>query len=204
MPNAASAMFFFNVDVLHFSESFISIIALCASAASVFGLVIYHNFFTEIPFRRLFGAATLVSVLVSLTPLIQVFRINRKYGIDDHVFALLDTFIIMTVIEVLWIPMLVLASRLCPKKVEGTTFALFLSIHNLGVWMSGVNSWALTQALGVSRDNLQNLWMLVVLCSLSMLLPLCLLPVVPAVDPEILRDQGSSETSTPTADLTNA
>jgi len=204
MPNAASAMFFFNIDVLHFSESFIAIISLCASAAAVFGLVLYHNFFSEVSFRPLFGVATLACVVLSLTPLIQVFRINRQWGIDDHVFALVDTFIITAVIEVLWIPMLVLASRLCPKKVEGTTYALFLSIHNLGLWASGVLSWALTRALGVSRDNLENLWMLIVLCSLSMLIPLCLLPVVPAGDPETLRDLSREVATLSTETLTSA
>lgn len=187
MPTPTAAMFFFNVDVLGFNPEFIGTIALVGSLATITGLGFYHQFLTHCSLTRLFAGASVLLAVISLTPLIQVFRLNRQYGIDDRVFALVDTFFIAAVAEVLWIPMLVLCSRLCPPSVEGTTYALFLSIHNFGLWVSGVLSWGLMHKLGITRDNLSNLWIFILCCAICEMVPLLLLPWLPSEDPEMLR-----------------
>lgn len=188
MPGPSSAMFFFNVNVLGFSATFLATISVVSAGAQVLGLVFYHRCLTGVPFRLLFAAATLLCAVISATPLIQVWRLNRRWGIDDHVFALVDTFIIDLIGEILWIPVLVLCSRLCPPSAQGTTYAIFLSIHNLGGWMAGMLSSATIWMLGITRDDLSNLQWLIAICCLANLVPLCFLPLVPNLDPEAMRD----------------
>jgi len=196
VPSPAAAMFFFNVDVLKFDSVFMSMIVCVTALAGIAGLGVYHYLLTDVPFRKLFFVATVLCSLVSLTPLIQIFRLNRAWGIDDRVFAIVDTFVIFAVIEVLWMPVLVLASRLCPPSVGGTMYAFFLSIHNLGLWGSQALGGALMHVLGITRDNLEHLWILVVICAMTMLAPLALLHLVPRSDPELLRreDRGNPQT----------
>lgn len=99
LPNAASGIFFFNVDVLHFGPQFIAMIAMTTGLAQVLGMMIYHTYLTQVPFSRLFCSATVLCAAISMTPLVQIFRCNRAWGIDDRVFALVDTFVIHAVGE---------------------------------------------------------------------------------------------------------
>lgn len=189
MPTATSAMFFFNVDVLRFSPSFIALVSLMGIVAAVPGVLFYHRYLTEVPLRVLFGIITVACVVVSTTPLIQVLRLNQKWNIDDHVFALVDTCIIHSVSDLLWIPMYVMASRLCPPTVEGLAFALFMSIRNTGKVISGLISSRLTASLSITLNDLSNLWILVFACAMSMVVPLLLLPLVPVASPKTLRNE---------------
>lgn len=181
-PAPTSAMFFFNVDVLQFTPSFIAWMSIITSVAQLSGYAVYDRYFSGVPFRQLFVVTTTILALVSNLPLIQVFGLTEACGISAHKFALLYTFIIALVVELLWLPMLVLASRLCPQSVQGTVFSLWLSIHNLGVWASGLTSAGLVYALGITENKLGNLWLLVVICSVGSLLPLTVLPLVPTDD----------------------
>lgn len=72
-------------------------------------------------------------------------------------------------------PVLVLAARLCPEGVEATLFATLMSISNAGSVLGGLMGAGLTQFLGVTKDNFDNLTFLIILCNLSSLLPLPLL-----------------------------
>lgn len=73
---------------------------------------------------------------------------------------------------------------------------MFLSIHNLGLATSGALSWALMCALGITREDVGNLWLLVVVCGLLSLTPITLLPLVPDSAPQDLREATLPKSST--------
>ncbi len=77
-------------------------------------------------------------------------------------------------------PILVLAARLCPPGVEATLFAALMSISNGANVTVGLLGAGLTRLLGVTRNNFQNLALLVLLCNLSSLLPLRFLGLLPS------------------------
>lgn len=77
-------------------------------------------------------------------------------------------------------PILVLAARLCPPGVEATLFATLMSISNGGGVAGGVLGAGLTQFLGVTSQNFDNLALLLVLCNASSLLPLPFLSLLPS------------------------
>lgn len=80
-------------------------------------------------------------------------------------------------------PVLVLAAKLCPPGVEATLFATLMSISNAGGVAGGLVGAGLTQLLGVSSDNFENLALLIAVCNLSSLLPLPLLGLLPDESP---------------------
>lgn len=123
--------------------------------------------------------------------------------------------LILTVLgQLSFMPLLVLAAALCPPGVEGTLFALLMSVFN-GAGIIGTELGALlTEALGVSAEpgggptDFTNLGLLVTLCNLSSLLPLLalgLLDEVPQPPPEdganadVIDHEGAS--AAPTAAL---
>lgn len=77
-------------------------------------------------------------------------------------------------------PILVLAARLCPPGVEATLFATLMSISNGGGVAGGVLGAGLTELLGVTSHNFDNLALLLVLCNVSSLLPLPFLHLLPS------------------------
>jgi len=186
-PHSQSAMFYFNTNRLGYSPRFIATLTICGSMAQLTGYMLYKRFLTHVPFAQLSRIATPMLAVVSTLRLIQIFRFNCMLGLGDRIFTLAANFVLVTISEVLWLPMLVLASRLCPASVEATTFSIWLSVHNLGIWMSGVASFFLTAALGITHEDLSNLWVLIVLCSLATLLPLIVLPLLEVVDAEAAR-----------------
>lgn len=96
-------------------------------------------------------------------------------------------------VEVTWyfvqasfMPVLVLAARLCPEGMEATLFATLMSVSNGGSVLGGLIGAGLTQLFGITKDSFDNLTVLIALCNLSSLLPLPLLGLLPKDDPEIL------------------
>lgn len=65
------------------------------------------------------------------------------------------------------------------QGVEATLFATLMSISNSGMFVGNALGSGLTSALGVTADSFDNLAPLVALCTLSTLLPLPLLRLLP-------------------------
>lgn len=72
------------------------------------------------------------------------------------------------------------AARLCPEGVEATLFATMMSILNGGSFVGSALGAGLTQYLGVSSTDFSNLFLLVLLCNFSTLLPAPFLGLLPS------------------------
>lgn len=119
-----------------------------------------------------------------MTILLLVTHANRALGIDDHWFSLGDSLILTVMGKIAYMPILVLAARLCPSGVEATLFALLMSVSNLGGLISYEFGAVLMHWLGITETNFNALWVLVVITNLSTLLPLPFLNWLPAADPQ--------------------
>ncbi|KAL0368115.1 UNVERIFIED_CONTAM: Folate-biopterin transporter 1, chloroplastic [Sesamum calycinum] len=81
--------------------------------------------------------------------------------------------------QVSFMPVLVLAAKICPEGMEATLFATLMSISNGGSVLGGLIGAGLTQLFGITKDEFDNLTSLIILCNLSSLLPLPLLGLLP-------------------------
>lgn len=178
-PTADSAIFFFTTNELGFQPEFLGRVRLVTSIASLLGVWLFQRFFKAIPFRVLFGWSTVTSAALGMTLLLLVTHANRAIGIDDHWFSLGDSLILTVMGQIAFMPVLVLAARLCPPGIEATLFALLMSIYNLAGFLSYEFGAGLMHWLGVTESNFDRLWLLVVITNLSTLLPLPLLGWLP-------------------------
>ncbi len=183
-PTADSAFFFFSTNELHFTPEFLGRVRLVTSLASLAGIFIFQRFLKTIPFRRILVWSTIISCALGMTTLLLVTHANRSLGIDDHWFSLGDSLILTVMGQITWMPVLVLSARLCPIGVEATLFALLMSIWNLSGLVSHELGALLTAWLGVTENNFDRLWLLVLLTNLSTLLPLPFVGWLPAQDPK--------------------
>ncbi|MBH8555266.1 folate/biopterin family MFS transporter [Nostocaceae cyanobacterium CENA357] len=188
-PTAESAFFFFTTNELHFEPEFLGRVRLVTSAASLIGIWIFQRFLKSVSFRVIFGWSTVISAVLGMTMLLLVTHTNRVLGIDDHWFSLGDSLILTVMGQISYMPVLVLAARLCPPGVEATLFALLMSISNLAAMVSYEFGAIIMHWLGITETNFELLWLLVIITNLSTLLPLPFLHWLPT---------SSSQTETPT------
>ena len=183
-PGSESAFFFFTTNELHFQPEFLGRVRLVTSIAALIGIWIFQRFLKSVPFRVIFAWSTVISSLLGLTTLLLVTHANRALGIDDHWFSLGDSLILTVMGEITFMPVLVLAARICPPGVEATLFALLMSVSNLARLVSQELGAVLTHYLGVTETNFDKLWLLVTITNLSTLLPLVFINWLPAAGQE--------------------
>lgn len=185
-PSSDAAFFFFTTNELGFQPEFLGRVRLVTSLAALIGIWLFQRFFKTVSFRKIFGWTTILSAVLGMTTLLLVTHANRAIGIDDRWFSLGDSLILTVLGEIAFMPILVLAARICPPGVEATLFALLMSVLNLAGLVSHEGGALLTHVLGVTETNFDRLWLLVVITNASTLLALPFLRLLP--------DQQTSET----------
>lgn len=178
-PTADTAMLFFETNELGFTSEFLGRIRLVASIASLAGVGVYNFALKSTPLKTMFTWTALLGTALGFTQLILITRLNRSWGISDEIFALGDSALLTVLGQVSFMPVLVLAARLCPEGVEATLFATLMSILNGGSFMGSALGSLLTRQFGVTATEFDNLAPLVAVCTVSALAPLLVLRMLP-------------------------
>ncbi|GJP39707.1 hypothetical protein CLOM_g24049 [Closterium sp. NIES-68] len=195
-PSSDTAMFFFTTNQLGFGPEFLGRVRLVTAVASLVGVGVYNLYLKQVPLQRIFLWSNLLGTALGCTQLLLVTGVNRTLGISDHYFALGDSLILTVLGQISFMPVLVLAARLCPPGIEATLFATLMSVNNGAYVVSGLIGALLTEMLGVTSTNFHNLALLVLLCNLSSLLALPFLRLLPSleeVEEAVARLQGDIE-----------
>jgi len=171
-PSTGSAMFFYYTNQLGFTTEFMGEIQLASALASILGIWIFNRYFKNTSFVKIFLWSAIICTVANLSQILLVTGMNRTLGMSDKMFCLTGNLLIQVFAELNIIPILVLACRLCPKNVEGTMYALLMAILNFGSMIS--NEWGAinTWLLGITETDFANLWILILIASLTTILPL--------------------------------
>mmetsp|Transcript_6600 Transcript_6600/g.22736 ORF Transcript_6600/g.22736 Transcript_6600/m.22736 type:complete len:588 (-) Transcript_6600:3150-4913(-) len=191
-PNPSSAMFFFQTNKLGFNPEFLGKVALVSSVAQLAGVGVYNTFMKELPLRKMFLASATLGTALGLSQLVLVTGYNQQLGISNEWFVLGDSVVLTVLGQVSFMPVLVLAAKICPEGVEATLFAALMSILNAGGVSSGILGGLLTDYLGVTADNFDNLFWLVLICNLSSLAPLPFLRLLPKDSDSVVPEGGEA------------
>ncbi|KAG2424839.1 hypothetical protein HYH02_015102 [Chlamydomonas schloesseri] len=179
-PAADDAVFFFEVEALGFTPSFLGAVQLAIAVASLGGVWLYNAAFKAVPLRSFLLWGNLLGAALQCSDLLLVARVNTLFGLDDRIFVLGGSVVTSVITNVLSMPTLVLAARLCPKGLEATMFATIMSLLNMADGVRYAGGAGLMAALGVSSGAYDNLPLLVGICNAALLLPLPVLALVPA------------------------
>ena len=129
-PSSNQAIFYFYTNVLEFPADFIGVLRFVQSFGSVLGIFVYNKYFKLVPYKKFFICTTIIYVILDLTQIILITRINKTFGIPDKIFCFIDSLMTDFMMELNLFPVLIIACRLSPKNVEGTMYALMMSIYN--------------------------------------------------------------------------
>lgn len=171
-PTSDGAFFFFMTDELGFGPEFLGRVRLVTAAAGLFGVWVYNQYLKTVPIKDILFWSSIISTPLGLSTLLLITHANRELGIPDAAFVFGDDVALSVLGQIAFMPILVLAARLCPPGVEAVLFATLMSINN-GAGTLGTEIGALlTKVLGVTETNFDNLGLLTVICNLSSLYPL--------------------------------
>ncbi|KAL5850181.1 hypothetical protein ACOSQ4_008194 [Xanthoceras sorbifolium] len=165
-----------------FSQETVGYILSVGPIGSLLAAILYQNALKDYPFRDLLFWAQLLSGLSGMLDLMLVLRVNLMFGIPDFVAIVIDEGVSKMVGQLKWMPLLVLSSRLCPPGIEGTFFALLMSIDNAGLLSSSWGGGLLLHILKVTRTQFHNLWLAILIRNILRVTPLCLIFLVPRGD----------------------
>ncbi|KAJ4949835.1 hypothetical protein NE237_016361 [Protea cynaroides] len=76
-------------------------------------------------------------------------------------------------------PFLVLSGQLCPPGIEGTLFALFMSINNLGTTLGSFVGAGLASMLNISSSSFDNLLLGIFIQVFCIFIPIGFLFLIP-------------------------
>ena len=178
-PSCGDAMFFYFTNHLDFDPEYMGRMKMAYGLANILGMVLYNNFLQGYEFKGILISTTIFCSVISLSQLLLVTRVNGSIGIPDEFFAIFCTFIVQVTGELNMLPILVLCCRICPKKIEGSLYALLMSTMNFGSMLSSQSGGLLMLALGITQTNFKLLWALILITSLIMIAPLPMLTCVP-------------------------
>mmetsp|Transcript_61001 Transcript_61001/g.136291 ORF Transcript_61001/g.136291 Transcript_61001/m.136291 type:complete len:394 (-) Transcript_61001:177-1358(-) len=165
------------------------------------GVVIYNKYMTNMSYRKLFLLAQLTYFLALLLEVVLVMRWNVIIGIPDFLFLVGDDAFAELVSRFFYIPMFVLASKVCPANLEATLFATLMSLSNFGGSVSGFLGVSICEVWGLVEGNYDNLPYAVVVKALTALLPIPLIfALTPKFTPNDPVPQEEEEEASPTAE----
>eukprot|EP00039_Didymoeca_costata_P001508 m.53017 g.53017 ORF g.53017 m.53017 type:complete len:590 (+) comp10836_c0_seq1:169-1938(+) len=154
-----------------------------SSICGCLGIMLFQTTMRNWKFRPMFWVTTVLRCAAAVVDIIIVKRWNIKMGIDDHVMYMLGNNIINSVVAMLdWMPAVVLTSKLCPKNMESTVYALLAGFQNFGQSIAMSLGLTLTEMLNIKAVsggeegdcNFDNLPILIGIS--HMILPLLVIP----------------------------
>lgn len=184
-PGYGGVMTFFYERELGFTPTEFGSLDVMGHIVSIIGTLIYKRYLRNVPFRKIFAISLIVSFLLENTLFFLVFHTNRLWGIPDFWFAFIERSVLTLVSQFMTMPMVVLGARLCPVGIEGTLYALLMSISNIGGVVGSEWGAMLTSMFGVTGTNFANLWKLMLLCHALDLIPLACLPLLRSTETAI-------------------
>ena len=184
-PKAESAFFYFTTNELHFQPEFLGRVRLVTSFASLVGVWAFQRYFKTVPFRIMFSWGIFVSTALGMTTLLLVTHTNRLLGIDDHWFSLGDSLILTVIGQIVFMPVLVLSTRLCPPGIEATFFAVLMSVMNFGATISYWLGSLMMKWLGITEYQFDALWLLIIITNCTSLIPILFIKWLPDAQVDI-------------------
>ncbi|KAI3806687.1 hypothetical protein L1987_22601 [Smallanthus sonchifolius] len=157
MPNLSTVMFYYQTEVLNLEASFLGTTRVIGWISLMVGTFIYNRFLKKMKLRRILMFAHVALSLITLLDIVLVTRLNVSLGVSDKTMMLFGSALSDAINQFKFMPFLILSGHLCPPGIEGTLFALFMSINNLGATISGFLGAGLASVLNISSGSFDNL-----------------------------------------------
>ncbi|XP_078447751.1 major facilitator superfamily protein [Wolffia australiana] len=179
VPNFSTAMFYYQTEVLHLDASFLGTARVVGWCGLMLGTFMYNRHLKRMKLRIILLWAHIGLSLLILFDIALVSRAHTKFGISDRYMVLIGSALSDAVNQFKMMPFLIISGRLCPPGIEGTLFALFMSINNLGSTLGSFLGASLASILNISPPKFENLLLGIILQLIATLIPITFLFLIP-------------------------
>lgn len=163
-PSFGPSFFYYQTDTLKFSQTFIGVLTAIGSVGCAIGALLYAPLSRRMPLRQL------LCVMISISALSQLGYLLYR----DHTSAIMIDFSFGVIAIATQLAFFDVAARSCPPQIEGTCFAVLMSLYAAGQQGSGVVGSYLYEWLGFTP--------LVLVSALTTALVLVMLPQLPILE----------------------
>ncbi|KAF6162892.1 hypothetical protein GIB67_021041 [Kingdonia uniflora] len=157
VPNMSTVMFYYQTDFLHLDSSFLGSARVVGWLGLILGTFVYNRYLKHMKLRRTLTWAHIGLVTLGILDMILVSRLNVAFNISDKLMVLCGSALADAINQLKFMPFLILSGQLCPPGIEGTLFALFMSINNLGSTLGSFVGAGLASLLNLSSGSFDNL-----------------------------------------------
>ncbi|XP_047055664.1 probable folate-biopterin transporter 4 [Lolium rigidum] len=179
IPNISSVMFYYQTEVLHLEASFLGTARVIGWFSLMLGTYIYNRYLKHKKLRNILMFAHVGLAIITVLDILLVSGLHIQYGIADKYMVLWGSALADAINQFKMMPFLILSGQLCPPGIEGTLFALFMSINNLSSTLGSFLGAALTSALNISSVQFDNLALGLAVQLIGTLLPIGFLFLIP-------------------------
>ena len=139
VPSFGSFGYYFMLDVVKISKFTYSMLTVLGFFCLFIGTLIYKRYFMEKEPKNLIMMDALISILLAPLSFIFILRLNLQWGIPD-MFLIIFTDTVSEIISqcFVFLPMSVVYAKICPRRIEATSFALLASVSN---FRGTIRSW---------------------------------------------------------------
>ncbi|XP_027931068.1 probable folate-biopterin transporter 4 isoform X2 [Vigna unguiculata] len=179
IPDLSTVIFYFETEVLKLEASFLGTAKVVGWMGLMLGTFVYNRFLKYMTLRKILMCAHIALAFLSLLQIVVVSRKNIAFGISDKIMVLFGSALADGVNQFKFMPFLILSGQLCPPGIEGTLFALFMSINNLGSTLGSFLGAGLASVLNIDSGSFDNLLLGIIIRSLCNFIPVAFLFLIP-------------------------
>ncbi|KAM7495562.1 hypothetical protein LguiB_030171 [Lonicera macranthoides] len=179
VPNLSTVMFYYQTEFLRLEPSFLGTTRVVGWLGLMLGTFIYNRYLKKMKLRRILMWAHVGLSVLTLLDIILVSRLNVGFDISDKIMVLCGSALSDAINQFKFMPFLILSGQLCPPGIEGTLFALFMSINNLGSTAGSFVGAGLASILNIHSGSFDNLLLAVVVQLFCIFIPVAFLFLIP-------------------------
>lgn len=145
-PSFGTPFFYYANDVLKFDPIFFGILGAVGNASSVVGVLFFSKYGEKVQMLKLIYFAVGIGVVTTLFDLVYFTQFVLEDVSRARAIAFLSATILNAIGSFVFLSLLTLSARVCPKYGEGTVFAALMSVWNLGgIGSSALGGWMFDQ-----------------------------------------------------------
>ncbi|XP_058208561.1 probable folate-biopterin transporter 4 [Rhododendron vialii] len=179
VPNLSTIMFYYQTEFLNLEASFLGTTRVVGWLGLMLGTFVYNRYLKKMKLRKILMWAHVGLSVLGVLDMVLVSRTNAALGVSDKVMVLCGSALSDAVNQFKFMPFLILSGQLCPPGIEGTLFALFMSINNFGSTLGSFVGAGLASVLNISSGSFDNLLLGVGIQVICTFIPIAFLFLIP-------------------------
>jgi Na+/melibiose symporter-like transporter len=179
IPNFSDYLYYYQMNVSNFSKLDYSLITLLGFIALLVSSFLYNSFFKSYEERCMLAVAMCINCVGSVMTLL--FVLDKTFGLSPFLFVCLTSTVTDTIFLALSnLPSMVLFAKLIPSQIESSMFAMLMGLMNLSTTvLAKLLGNMYNSAIGVSNENLDDIWKLFVISTTLSVVPIGLVWLLP-------------------------